>query len=87
MWPQNFLFDLDDGFYVACYLRAWILEVQLRHALLREFGERWFASAEAGAYFRELWGLGQQFSAEELARRLGYERLEVGPLVEDLVQE
>jgi hypothetical protein len=85
VWPENSLSDLDDAFYCACYLRAWILEVQLRQALIKQFGERWFASREAGAYLRELWSLGQQLPAHELAQRLGYEGLEVEYLIQDLL--
>jgi hypothetical protein len=72
VWPENFLFDL---------------EVQLRHALLARFGERWFASPEAGAFLRELWALGQQLPGQELAQRLGYGGLEVEPLLKDLLGE
>ena len=85
VWPENSLSDLDDAFYCACYLRAWILEVQLRQALIKQFGERWFASRETGAYLRELWSLGQQLPAHELAQRLGYEGLEVEYLIQDLL--
>lgn len=85
VWPENFLFDLDDGLYTARYLRAWMLEVQLRGALIEQFGERWFAKAEAGAFLRDLWALGQQFPGHELAQRLGYGGLEVEPLVRDLL--
>jgi len=84
VWPENYLFDLDDAFYCACYLRAWILEVQLRRALVQQFGERWFASGEAGAFLRDLWSLGQQLPGHELARRLGYRGLEVEWLIADL---
>jgi len=87
VWPENFLFDLDDGFYVANYLRAWILEVQLRLVLLREFGQTWFAKREAGAYLRDLWSLGQQFTADELAQRLGYQGLDAEPLIASLVED
>jgi hypothetical protein len=85
--PENFLYDLDDAFYCARYLRAWIAEVQLRRRLQREFGRRWYASAEAGEYLRSLWSLGQQFSAEEMAARLGYEGLEVEGVVKELLSQ
>ncbi len=84
VWPENFLFDLDDGFYSASYLRAWMLEVQLRQVLVKQFGEDWFAQREAGDYLRELWGLGQEYNADEMARRLGYEGLDAGPLIKEL---
>jgi hypothetical protein len=84
VWPENYLFDLDDAFYCACYLRAWILEVQLRRSLMEQFGERWFANREAGAFLCDLWSLGQQLPGHELAQRLGYRGLEVEWLIADL---
>jgi hypothetical protein len=67
---EDYLFDVDDGFYCARYLRAWILEAQVRRRLEREFGERWFQDRQAGSYLRTLWSWGQSHAADELARRL-----------------
>jgi hypothetical protein len=86
VWPENALFDVDDGMYVACYLRAWIFEVQLRRALTDQFGDRWFVTSSAGDFLTDLWRLGQKHSADELARKLGYDGLDAGPLVEELVR-
>jgi hypothetical protein len=74
-WPStSWLADVDDGFYAACYLRAWALETHWRAALEERFGERWFASAEAGGWLRSLWGRGQRLNADELlAEMLGEE--------------
>ena len=82
---EDYLFDVDDGFYCARYLRAWILETQVRRRLEREFGERWFESRQAGSYLRTLWSWGQSHPADELARRLGYEALDATPLIEELL--
>jgi len=74
-WPRaTWLDDVDEGFYVACYLRAWALETHWRRALRERFGERWFESREAGRWLAELWRQGQRLDAEELlADRLGEE--------------
>jgi hypothetical protein len=74
-WPRaTWLDDVDGGYYVACYLRAWALETHWRRALRERFGERWFCSVEAGAWLAGLWREGQRRSAEELlAERLGEE--------------
>jgi hypothetical protein len=85
MVPENYLADVDDGLYCTCYLRAWMLEVLLRRRLLEEFGERWFASAQAGEFLRQLWALGQEFNAEELAQRMGYPGLQIEPLIADVM--
>ena len=47
--PENYLTDLDDAFYAARYLRAWVFEVQLRRVLEERFGKAWFASRQAGS--------------------------------------
>jgi len=74
-WPQaSWLSDVDGGFYVACYLRAWALETHWRAALRERFGERWWTSAQAGDWLRDLWRQGQRLDAEELlAETLGEE--------------
>jgi hypothetical protein len=74
-WPRaSWLADVDDGFYAACYLRAWALETHWREALHERFGERWFLSPEAGEWLRGLWSHGQRLNADELlAETLGEE--------------
>jgi hypothetical protein len=80
-WPrETWLSDVDAGFYVACYLRAWALEVDWRGELEGRLGGEWFATAEAGAWLRGLWARGQRLGAEELladaaGRGLDFERL------------
>jgi hypothetical protein len=64
--PTDYLSDIDEGFYVSAYLRAWALEAQLREFLREEFGHAWFARREAGSLLRELWSLGQKPTGEEL---------------------
>ena len=69
-WPrESWLADVDQGFYVACYLRAWALETRWRAALRERFGERWFESAAAGEWLRGLWRTGQRLDARRAARR------------------
>jgi hypothetical protein len=74
-WPRaSWLADVDDGFYAACYLRAWALETHWRAALEERFGARWFASSKAGEWLRGLWSNGQRLGADELlAEALGEE--------------
>ena len=66
-WPaESWLDDVDGGFYVAAYLRAWALEARWRAALRSRFGDRWFAEPAAGDWLTGLWREGQRRSAEEL---------------------
>jgi hypothetical protein len=82
--PQRYLEDVDDGFYVAQYLRAWIFEAQLRRYLEQMFGAEWFARREAGDLLKGLWRVGQQHPVEELARQIGAPGLDLAPLVAQL---
>ena len=63
---DDFLADVDAGFYSAGYLRAWGFEAQLRTFLREEFGNAWFARREAGSLLVELWSEGQRLTADEL---------------------
>jgi hypothetical protein len=81
----NFLSDMDAGFYSADYLRAWIRSAQLRASLLGHVGEGWWRSPQTGDMLRELFREGTRPSTEEIASRLGYEPLDVAPLVAELV--
>jgi hypothetical protein len=84
-WPaETYLADVDPGFYVACYLRAWALETHLRAHLRERFGEQWFAQREAGDALRALWRDGQRLSAEELLGELTGAALDFGALLADL---
>ncbi|MGD0765568.1 MAG: hypothetical protein ABR978_04615 [Dehalococcoidia bacterium] len=82
--PADYLFDVDDGFYCARYLRAWMFEAQLRRHLQGEFGQEWFLRREAGARLIDLWSLGQSLPVEEFARKAGYAGLELTPLEQEL---
>jgi hypothetical protein len=83
-WPrQSWLADVDGGFYVACYLRAWALEAQWRSHLRQRFGERWFERAEAGRWLRGLWSEGQRLDAGELAAEALGEELSFEPLASE----
>ena len=81
---RHFLEDVDDGFYCAEYLRAWVFEGQLRAVLKEKFGEEWFLNDKTGSYLRELWAYGQKFSADELVQTVGYIELDIEPLVQEI---
>lgn len=80
----DYLDDVDAGFYVAEYLRAWALEVMMRERLVERYGLDWFARREAGDLLRELWADGQREDGDELARRLGYSEVDFEPLIREL---
>jgi len=82
---DDHLVDLDMHFYCARYLRAWIFEANLASYLEKEFGERWFQKPSAGDFLLDLWKEGQKFTIEELEERLGFSRLDTGPLIQRLI--
>ena len=63
---EDYLMDVDAGFYSSSYLRAWAFEAQLRTFLREEFGNAWFARHEAGSLLVDLWSEGHRLSADEL---------------------
>jgi hypothetical protein len=81
---DNYLADMDAGFYSADYLRAWIRSAQLRKHLIGLAGEGWWRSHETGDFLRELFREGTKPSSEEIAARIGFDPLDTGPLVEEL---
>jgi hypothetical protein len=63
---------------------VWIRHAQLRAYLIGEVGEDWWRSAATGELLRDLFKEGTKPSSEEIARRLGYEPFDTGPLVREL---
>ena len=81
---DQYLSDMDAGFYSADYLRAWIRSPQLADHLRREVGERWWRLPETGERLRALFAEGTRPLSEDVAVRLGYDPLDTGPLVAEL---
>lgn len=84
--PAQFLEDVDPGFYVARYLRAWVAEAQLRNRLRERFGAEWFRDRRAGVILRDLWAQGQRPRAEEVLAAVGAGALDPAPLIAELVE-
>jgi hypothetical protein len=84
-WPsETWVSDVDSSFYVACYLRAWALEVDWRAELARRFGEGWFEDPEAGMWLRSVWTQGQRLDADRLLADATGGSLDFGPLAMEL---
>jgi hypothetical protein len=81
---ENFLADMDAGFYSADYLRAWVRSAQLQRHLRSEIGDDWWRSPATGELLRALFREGTRPSSEEIAGRLGFEPLDTAPLVAEL---
>jgi hypothetical protein len=83
--PDGYLADMDDGFYSADYLRAWIRAAQLRAYLRDSIGPDWWERSEIGDFLRVLFLEGTRPSSEEIAERIGYDPLDTAPLLDELV--
>jgi hypothetical protein len=81
---DGFVADMDAGFYSADYLRAWIRSAQVRTYLLQEVGRDWWHSLKTGDLLRDLFWEGTRPSSEEVAERLGFNPLDLRPLVTEL---
>jgi hypothetical protein len=81
---ENFLSDMDSGFYSADYLRAWIRSAQLRQHLVDEVGEEWWRSPETGERLSELFREGTRPTSEEIAARIGFAPFDTAPLLHEL---
>jgi hypothetical protein len=80
---DGFLADMDDGFYSADYLRAWIRAAQLRAHLREEVGGDWWQSPATGELLRALFLEGTAPSSEEIAARIGFSPLDTRPLLQE----
>jgi len=84
--PNHYLITVDDAFYSAQYLQAWIFEAQLKEFLRREYGDEWFNNRKAGEYLIRFWADGQKCSVVELAKMLGYSGLDEKPLTASMLK-
>jgi hypothetical protein len=81
--PDGYLADMDDGFYSADYLRAWIRSAQIRAHLRETYGSEWWETRATGDFLRGLFAEGTTPSSEQVAERIGFEPLDTRPLVEE----
>jgi hypothetical protein len=81
---DNYLSDMDAGFYSADYLRAWIRSAQLRAHLVGTVGEDWWRNPATGDLLRELFREGTKPTSEEIAGRLGFEPNDTAPLLHEI---
>jgi hypothetical protein len=83
--PDGYLADMDDGFYSADYLRAWIRAAQLRAHLRESIGADWWERPETGTFLRSLFAEGTRPTSEDVAARIGFDALDTRPLLEEQV--
>jgi hypothetical protein len=76
-----YLADMDEGFYSADYLRAWIRAAQVRDYLKREIGAHWWQDTRTGEFLTSLFTEGTKPTSEAIAARLGYGPNDVSALL------
>ena len=81
---SDYLSDIDSGYYVISYLRAWAFAAQMTTFLRQEFGTDWFRRREAGDLLRELWSLGQKPTADELLHDVTGAPIEMEAVAEEI---
>jgi hypothetical protein len=81
-----YLWDVDDGFYCASYLRAWAFEAAFREYLKTRYGRRWWTARKAGEELIDIWNTGSRYSVEELASLLGFDEISFDFLADDLIK-
>ncbi|HEX9745979.1 MAG TPA: hypothetical protein VGB30_11190 [bacterium] len=84
---EHWLYDLDDAYYSAGYLRAWIFEVQLREHLREKYGEEWWESPDASELLKKMWATGRKYMPEELSEMMLGEPLSLEPIKRELLPE
>ncbi|HEV2912153.1 MAG TPA: hypothetical protein VGX92_02450 [Pyrinomonadaceae bacterium] len=84
--PSLYLWDVDDGFYAAAYLRAWAFEAGLREHLRTRWGRRWWASRKAGDELIDLWNTASRYTVEELAQLIGFGEISFDFLARTLIE-
>lgn len=81
---DNYLSDMDAGFYSADYLRAWIRSAQLRRHLIDTVGEDWWCNPATGKLLAGLFSEGTKPSSEEIATRIGFDPHDTAPLLHEI---
>jgi hypothetical protein len=74
--------DSDQPLPAAQRLLGAVFGEQLRAYLVHELDEEWFRLPRAGRFLIELWREGSRYTAEELARFMGYAGYDATPLLE-----
>ncbi len=81
--PAFYISDVDNHFYCARYLRAWMLERQIRTKMIEKHDLDWFDKPDAGSLLLQMWAQGQKFKAEAISSALGYESLTFDFIIAD----
>ena len=82
--PESYLEQVDDGLYVARYVRSIMVEGALSAWLRSNHGAAWWTNPAAGERLRRSWARGQQWNAEDVVAHLGYDHLDWRPVLRQI---
>jgi len=83
---EDYLEDREEGLGAVAYLRAWMFVPQIEDILRSRFGRAWFSSHGAASLLKEIWETGQLYTADELARELGFTAGDPAALIDELLE-
>ena len=74
-WDEaRYLIDSEDDFYFLDYVRAFVIEPQIKSLLRKQFGEDWFTSPDAGAWLRSyFFSQGHFYTPSDLKNLFGFD--------------
>jgi hypothetical protein len=78
---EDYLADVDSGFYAARYLRAWQTEARLSCMLVERFDDDWYRNTMAGEWIHDLMARGQASPADDLVREVTGSDLSFDPIL------
>jgi len=78
---ENSYLGANEDFYSIYYIEAWFLSAMLRDYLKSHYGERWYKNKDAGKFLIELWASGERYTSIEIAKKLGYDGLDIEPVI------
>ncbi|MGM0365981.1 MAG: hypothetical protein ACQEP5_05540 [Actinomycetota bacterium] len=81
---ENYLKDVDEGFYCTNYIRAWMFEAQLSEYMVKKFGYSWHSKQKAGNFLKEVWSYGQKYDIDEIVAQLDFKKLDASYLISSL---
>jgi hypothetical protein len=82
--PEYYLLDVDQYFYCARYLRAWMFQANMNEYLNNKYGSDWFENKNTGKFFMDVWSMGQKYNAEELSEMNGDSKLSINSVLDSI---
>lgn len=83
-FSEQYLDVGEDPLVAAANLRGRVFASGLAAFLATEYDDEWYRSPRAGRFLVERWREGQRYTADELLRFMGLDRLDPGPMLQSV---